>query len=374
MMQLRCSALPLAFKCAGSLRAEPGEVLIEIAHEGGALGSAVHAVLAEMVLNQNGEYPDVRPFALKYGVGADDLGRLVSYGSHAWRAVRDYYPIPSAEEHLAYETPSFALSGHLDVVALGSNWANFLDWKSGYKQPDYYAQLMGYATLLVATYPSVRTVKASIVWLRDWSQETVLITADDVLAWEDELYVRVVQWDGKYSAGEHCQFCPRFAACPARQALVRSALLEVEPSLAGQAADRAVVMPRIVELYRTGKLHLAKQILDRVEAIIRQDIQVNGPLSLGNGRELALVPEPRDMIEPLKAWPILSGYLSQEELAGCVKIGKTAMLDAIGDKAPKGRKAKAKEQVMAELTAAEAVKKETIYKLRERKEESDASH
>ncbi|HRU09759.1 MAG TPA: PD-(D/E)XK nuclease family protein [Thermoanaerobaculia bacterium] len=374
-MKLRCSSLPLAFRCPGSLRQDPGELRIEIAHEAGALGSAVHAVLAEMVLNQNGEYPDVRLFALKYGVDADDLGRLVSYGSHAWRAVRDYYPNPSTEEHLAYETPSFALSGHLDVVALGSDWANFLDWKSGYKQPDYYAQLMGYATLLVASHPSVRQVKASIVWLRDWSQETVLITADDVLAWEDELTARIVRWDGRYTAGDHCQYCPRFATCPARQALVRSAITELREDVPAvlEAAPDGIIRPLFAALYTSGKLQLAKQILKRIDDLIRQDIAVHGALPLGNGRELALVGEPRDTIQPLPAWPILSGYLTQEELAGCVKIGKTALLDAIGDKAPKGKKAKTKDQVMAELKAAEAVTTETTYKLRERKEEPHAS-
>jgi hypothetical protein len=377
-MNLRASRLPLAFHCPGSLRDDPGEIRIEIENEGGALGSAVHAVLAEMVMRPNGEYPDVRPFALKYGVEADDLGRLVSYGAHAWRAVRQYYPNPVTEQALEYQSPTFHLTAHLDVTALGEDWANFADWKSGYKQADYYHQLMAYALVLFATYPFITAVRATIVWLRDWSQETILVTADDVSKWEDELTERVVNWNGTYTAGAHCQFCPRFAACPARQALVRSAIAEIGPALCNPSPlDAHPVldpMSAIVLAYREGKLSILKGVLKTIDEMIHTRIAATGPIDLGNGRELALVPEPRETIDSLKSWPILSGYLTQEELAGCVKIGKTTMLDAIGDKAPKGRKAKAKEQVMVELKAAEAVSTQTIFKLRERKIAREVSH
>lgn len=371
-MKLRCSTLPLAFACPGSIRPAEGEVLIETANEGAPLGSAVHEVLAQLVTSPEGEYPDVRPFAMKHGTDADDLGRLVSYGSHAWRALAEYYPNPLTEQGLRYETPAFTLTGHLDLLSMADAWANFLDWKSGYKQPDYYHQFMGYALLLLAKYPHLAEIRATVVWLRDWSRDTMLVTPEDVGAWEDALNERVVHWNGTYTSGPHCQWCPRFAACPARQALVRSAIAEATGEGLGtlmHANYPVDLRPAFAAFYTSGKLQLAKQLLDRLDSLIRADIQANGALDLGNGRELALVPEPRDTIDPVKAWPVLSEHLTNEELAPAIKIGKTALLDAVGAKAGRGQKARAKAALMEELKAAEAVSTKTIHKLTERKKE-----
>lgn len=762
-MNLRCSSLPLAFQCPGSVRTESGEILIKIANEGGPLGSAVHEVMAALVLSHNGDGPDVRAMAMKHGVDADDLARLVAYGLHAWRALAQYYPDPSIEQEMSYVTPAFALSGHIDLHAAWEEWANFLDWKSGYKQPDYFHQLMGYACLLFFVYPSIKTVRATVVWLRDWTQETMLVTREDVGKWEDNLNEHVVHWSGTYTAGAHCvaghellvtehglirlsraasstenfrlhtgmtglaltggvipkgqrkciniltelgyeitltkdhrclmydneleditwkeaekiavgdrivmsrggylgakgvdipeveaelmgmidgdgwitkssgettvgllldandqelidryqgaffsatgakfnaqkvshsaavvrlrsrakavgkwadkwglkgrrisnqvltlsprclsaylrglfeadgsvinegrgvffyssihafardvqdalfslgiisrlsdrsgdtplkvgrslwelricggenklrfqkligfcserknyalctpensytkndtfpigafgcmsaprleellkgkkgqkrtedrykkirewnnqkyhfetisavkdagehdvfdvinsptdsfvasgfvvhncQFCPRFATCPARQAMVRSAWVEIEdtpPVIDTIGPNREAFFPALARLVRMGKLAVAKEVIARIEMMVRQDISVNGPLDLGNGRELALVPEPRDTIDPLKAWPIISERLSNEELAPCIKIGKTALLDAVGDKAPRGQKAKVKAELMDELKTAGAVNTTEVWKLRERKIEKE---
>lgn len=373
-MKLRCSKLPLAFKCPASVYGDSDDILIEFAHEGGAMGSAVHAVLETLVRAGTFEVPDVRPVSLKFGVESEELTRLSTYGLHAWKALAQYFPSPQTEVELEDDD----LSGHIDVLSLGEDWANLADWKSSYKQPDYYDQIMGYAKLVFSNYPQVVQVKATLIWLRDWSQDTILITRDDVEAWVTTLQNRVFLWDGKYTAGAHCEYCPRFSTCPARQALVRSALAEIgayDSRAVSADADGVIAvkvlteaaLPSIVQMYREGKLSIVKGLLKQIDDLIHTHIAATGPIDLGNGRELALVPENRDTIEPLKAWPVLTQYLETEELAGCVKIGKTAMLDAIGDKAGKGQKAKAKAQVMAELESANAVTKTEIMKLRERK-------
>jgi hypothetical protein len=367
-MKLRCSKLPLAFACPGSIRPAEGEILIEHANEYAALGSAVHEVLAGMVLASNGDGPDVRATAMKYGVDSDELARLVGYGLHAWRALAQYYPEPETEVDMEYPGETFLLSGHLDLASAGEDWVNFLDWKSGYKQPDYFHQLMGYARLVTAFFHNVKTVRATVVWLRDWTQETLSVTVADVAKWEADLIASVVNWDGVYSAGAHCQYCPRFAACPARQALVRSALVEI-----GEEGPAVLpsAMPAIVRMYREGKLSVVKGLLEQIDNIIRNYIQAVGPIDLGNGRELALAPEPRDTIDPIKAWPVMSEHLTNEQLAPAIKIGKTALLDAVADLAGKGQKGKAKAALMEELKVAGAVNSQTIYKMRERKIEKE---
>lgn len=363
-MKLRCSKLPLAFACPGSIRPEPGEILIDHANEYAALGSAVHEVLAGMVMASNGDGPDTRAVAMKYGADPDELARLVGYGLHAWRALAQYYPDPETEIDMEYSGEGFLLAGHIDLGSPGEDWVNFLDWKSGFKRADYFHQLMGYARLSTAFFPNVKTVRATVVWLRDWSQDTMLVTAVDVAKWEEELIARVVHWDGIYSAGAHCQYCPRFSSCPARQALVQSALVEIGAE--GPAVSPAA-MPEIVRMYREGKLSVVQGLLDQIDHIIRDYIQAVGPIDLGNGRELALVGERRDTIDPLKAWAVMSEHLTNDELAPCLKVSKTALLDAVADLAGKGQKGKAKAALMEELTAAGAVNSKIIWKRRERK-------
>ena len=132
------------------------------------------------------------------------------------------------------------------------------------------------------------------------------------------------------------------------------------------ADDMTALMPRIVGLYKTGKLALAKQVIDRIDGVIRAHLASKGPIPLGDGTEMALVGEDRDTIDPLLGWPVLTGYLDEKELAGCVKIGKTALMDTVSGKAPKGQKSKVKAQVMTDLKDANAVTTKPIYKMRVR--------
>ncbi len=365
LMKMRCSSLPLAFACPGSLRAEEGELRVVMAYEGGALGSAVHAALATLLTDPEDEI-DPRVYAMQHGADADEVGRLIAYGTHAWRALREYFPNPIIEAGMQIVQTDFELTGHPDVLSLGPTWANFLDWKSGYKQADYFHQLMGYSCLIFETHPEVEEVRATVVWLREWTKDTTLVTRRDAEDWMVRFLNEVVYWNGVYSAGSHCSFCSRFTTCPARQALVKSAVSEIE------AIEAEPNITDAVRLYREGKLSVMKRILSQVETMIRAHLEAAGPIDLGNGRELALAPEPRDKIDALKAWPVVSEALTNEELAPAIKILKTALLDAVADKAPRGRKAKDKTAMMEALKAAGAVATETIFRQVERKIEPKA--
>ena len=360
-LKIRASSAPLAFLCPGSLRSVEGEVRVSMSSEPARRGSGIHFMLSRMVNQSSEEGESAKTVSLKYGVDEEELSRLVSYGQHAWTALAEYFPNPVTEQELKCSTDDFELTGHIDLISMGDGWANFLDYKSGWKQPDYFDQMMAYCLLIFETYPEVQEVRATLVWLREWTRDTVLITRKDAEEWVAEFLNEVVYWNGLYSAGSHCSFCPRFTTCPARQALVRSAVQDIE------AIETEPTILSAVTLYREGKLSVMKRILTQVETMIRAHLEAVGPIDLGNGRELALVPEPRDKIEPLAAWPIISEALTNEELAPAIKIGKTALLDAVADKAPRGRKGKVKAELMEALKAAEAVVSDTIWKQVERK-------
>src|SRR3990167_8363336 len=362
-MNLRCSALPLAFKCGGSLRPAEGEVLIDPIEEGGQLGSAVHEALAHLVSTNT--LLDVRPLALKYEADPDEVGRLTYYGNLAWQQLRHAFPDPMVEQEVTVEGEQ-PISGHIDVLSFTPEIAALVDWKSGYRQTDFYNQLMGYAHLLFRV-SGVQTVRCSIVWLREQTIETFTVSRAEITSWAESLDQQVVNWDGVYHPGDHCTYCRRFSSCPARIAMARAAIEEVGgPQLTDllDVQDIQRHLPAVATLYRTGKIAVAKQVLKKIDEMIRAHIEAVGPIPLSDTVELALVEEPRDQIDPLKAWPIITKYLTDVEFAPAVKIGKTALLDAIALKAPRGKKAGAKTQLMEELKAAWAVSQTPIYKLK----------
>jgi len=364
-MNLRCSALPLAFKCAGSLRPAEGEVLIDPVEEGGQLGSAVHEALAHLVSTNT--LLDVRPLALKYETDPDEVGRLTYYGNIAWQQLRPAFPDPMVEQEVNVEGDQ-PLTGHMDVLSYTAEVAAILDWKSGYKQSDFYHQLMGYAQLLFRV-SGMQTVRCSVVWLREQTIETFTVSRDEGAAWAESLDKQVIAWDGVYHPGEHCTFCRRFSSCPARMAMARAAIEEIGGPPLTDLLDVQEIrahMPAVATLYRTGKIALANKVLDRINNLVRLYIKTVGPIPLDATTELALVEEPRDQIDPLKAWPIITKYLTDVEFAPAVKIGKTALLDAIALKAGKGKGAGAKRQLMEELKAAWAVTNVPVFKMKER--------
>jgi len=363
-MNLRCSALPLAFKCGGSLRPAEGEVLIDPIEEGGQLGSAVHEALAHLVGTNT--LLDVRPLALKYEADPDEVGRLTYYGNLAWQQLRPAFPDPMVEQEVRKTANDWSLSGHIDVLSFTPEVAALIDWKSAFKESDFYAQIHGYANLLFHV-SGVKVVRCCLVWLRHQSIDTITIEREDTGIWEQSLKQQVLTWDGVYHPGDHCTYCRRFSSCPARIAMARAAIEEGGgPPLTDllDVQDIQRHLPAVATLYRTGKIAVAKQVLKKIDEMIRAYIEVVGPIRLSDTVELALVEEPRDQIDPLKAWPIITKYLTDVEFAPAVKIGKTALLDAIALKAPRGKKAGAKTQLMEELKAAWAVSQTPIYKLK----------
>lgn len=100
-LRLRCSALPLAFKCAGSARRGP--LVIDETHEAGALGTATHEALAKLIDTGRVDWEVLPTLAAKHEVDEAELRSLVALGAKLWDSVKESFPMASTEVALSYE-------------------------------------------------------------------------------------------------------------------------------------------------------------------------------------------------------------------------------------------------------------------------------
>lgn len=368
--EYRCSSLPLLMNCPAAAHPAEGEVLVDSVNPAATMGVAVHDVMACEIVPRGSVSPDdLEHYTLKHGVDPDELGVLVWFGTQVWKKIHQYFRGALIEREMC--TPfdhHFTLTGHKDVggVDLDSNTASVCDWKTGRVDRDHYHQMAGYAWLTMLENPLAKRIVTVVVWLRDQTYEVLEWTPEELDRWADEFVDTVVNWDGTYHPGPHCTYCPRLNSCPARHAMVRSAITE----LMGPDEGPADLAECGVKGVRMAKLITAK--CDEFIETVRAHVTTNGPLPDGEGRELWLRPEFKDTIDAEKAWPVITEHLTQDEFAPAIAVRKTALLKAVGNKAERGQKGTAKKAFLASLEKVGAVSTQEIHKLVERRVQKES--
>ena len=367
MRRFRCSSLPLLFACGGSQGTErdedSGPLMVDTAGEPAAMGSCVHDVLAAMVDKGENKLPPYQPFADSHGVtNLDELGMLAWYGLKAWDELGDYFPNPMTEVPLDcwMQDPDGAkLTGHMDVYQPGNEWSYVLDWKSGRLDSDHYHQMAGYAKLAMGDSNPSKGVKVVVVMLRDQTYRVYSFTRGSLVDWSAKFVSDIIEWDGRFTVGEHCRFCPRSMDCPARTAMVRSTITDI---MAPGTPHTELAPCDLLDLYQRAKVVGAA--IDQYKEFMRTYVRINGPVEDARGRSLGLHDKSRSSIDARKAWPVVRGYLTDDEMAPAVKIQKTDLMKAVSAKAERGQKGKVKAALMQQLQDAGAVSETTYQELR----------
>ena len=75
----------------------------------------------------------------------------------------------------------------------------------------------------------------------------------------------------------------------------------------------------------------------------------------------------------MKAWPLLQPRLSDEEIAGCMKLSAAKLDDAVAKKAGNGKGAAAKRELGEALEKAGAVERVVIEQMREVTKKTEAA-
>ena len=343
-MKIRCSELPRALKCPASLGAG---VRIDEEGEAARIGSAVHECLAKTI---KGEDCDWESIARAWNVEPDQVTPLAGAGMKAWNEM-DITPV-AVEEHLTAEVADgITLTGHADIIGDTVSAARVvLDWKTGGSSSSYRDQLIGYAMLArenglaeQADYTPV-----AVVWLRDGVLDTEYITADEIGELRSDLKAISAKTD-RYSAGEHCLYCPRRHDCDAREANLRA-----DVKVLTEAKCEALTTPELAAL--KPKADALKKVIASYGDLLKRRLAESGPVDLGDGREVVLEKGERRYVKTLEALPVLEEYgLTVEDIADAVTISKSKVGNLLAASAERGQKGAVRTDFDAALEAAGAL-------------------
>jgi hypothetical protein len=360
-LELRCSALPLAFICPGSVRPE-GLVVDESGAES-ALGTAAHEGLAELAESGTPPWGETGELARRYRVDERDVRALLALGARLWRdsGGASAFPAASTEHALSYTDPdgAFVLTGHADVLSWLSDLVRIGDWKTGRRDADFREQLMGYCVLALEAGRAFGVARAEAValWVRDGEVERHTMRRADVAAWLDRVRRVIVEWDGRYHAGRHCPHCPRSHECPAGRALVRRDVAAMaDEGLVERLGDSALASlgpDGIVALL--ARADLAASVAERVRNAIRSYVQRNGDV-VGGGRRLTLQVEERRELDVLDSFPVLyAAGFDDDDLAKVITLSLAAAERVAAKKAGRGKGAAASRALVEALETVGAV-------------------
>lgn len=363
VIRLRCSALPLAFRCPGSVR--QSDLPINDTSEAALLGTAAHKGLETLVERGAVDWHSVPALAKRYQVDEDELRFLLSQGTKLWAQVKDSFPNPLVELELSHEGDGWELTGHADILGRGATAVHVGDWKSGYLDGDYREQILGYCGLALLDDRSALSASAGVLWLRELEYEHHSMQRTELDGWVERIETKIVGWDGTYRPGPHCGYCHRSHECPARNALARrdvAALANVDltDETLSQLTNEQWI--NLVEMAAD-----VSKIADRVRGLARERVLRHGDISDGK-RRLTVVTEERRSLDPIKAFPVLTeAGFGDEDMAQVISMSASKAEDVVAKRAPRGKGAAAVRQLREQLEAAEAIQVTQIQKLVQRR-------
>ena len=167
--------------------------------------------------------------------------------------------------------------------------------------------------------------------------------------------------------GPWCQYCPAQRRCPSRMALIRTASMgdvvglakfsgaSAEDLKAFAAAQLAEMSPEEVgQAYP--RVHQLLGFLTATEEAIK-DIARVAPVPLEGGKELREVERAVTVVSATAALAALVPVVGEEVAGSTLKTSQTAIEEALKSKAPRGKLASMKREVMAKIDEIGGLKK-----------------
>jgi hypothetical protein len=267
-----------------------------------------------------------------------------------------------------------ATFGTADFVLVGSGGAGELvDFKFGRNSvPDaeINAQMQAYALGLFEKFPELQTVKVHILLPRRDEVSTAVYHRADMPRLRlriTTIIARCKAPEPEIRSTENCLWCARQATCSAlhQHALVIANGYDEELKLPeqyhpGQITDpavmsRALTVARVLEKWCESVKHHALQM-----RLGGQEIP---------GHELRTRAGTRKITDPLATWAAVRERVTPEQFIGCCDISLPKLETIFAEAAPRGAKAKAKQELceaLADLGVVETAK-ETFYLAKTRK-------
>ena len=348
-MKVRGSRADMAIACAGSL--VPTDAPYEPQSDDATDGRAKHEALAYVA---HGEEPPADEIAERYQVDADEIAKAVRYGKLAWSELAKWFPEAATEVKLEGEVTR----GTCDVLSCGPDWLAFLDWKTGWSGDPHQYQLMAYADAGRCAYgmPTSGYVTAVEVWIRLREYNTRNFTEAELDGFRARMSDQIRSAQSKhpqYAAGPHCKFCPHQHHCAPRDEYLRSAVSMLAPT-----HEQPMALTREV----IGQLYERRRAIERAvtayDKLLDEELR-QGPVPLGDGRELRLKEVEQDKLDGAMTARLLAGEFgfSELELSGVLSASKGSIERAVKARVPKGKAAEEMRRVIRRLRDAGAINK-----------------
>lgn len=368
LIDLRASALPMAFRCAASIRS--GTLLLNETNAAADAGTAAHEALQSLASAGSLDWEGIPEIARKHGCEVDEVRMLAAMGAKLWPSVAESFPLAMTEVEIVVEiAPSVVLRGHLDLLSITDTVARAGDWKTGRKDGDYRSQMQAYGALVLLENRELTEVTITVLWVRDQEIENYTMTRADAFAWLRRLMADVVNWDGVYRPGPHCAHCRRSHECEAANALVRRDVAVIaDKSIVVRAESELATMTAAEKVAIYEKATLVEGYAKRVREAIKADVLAHGDV-VANGVRLTIDTEERRALDALKAWPVLDkacGF-SDEDFARCIDLRISKVEKVVAEKAGKGRGAAAVRTLKETLEAVGAVERTEVKKLAQKR-------
>ena len=354
---IRASEADRILQCGAA--AEPPVVPIDISGPEALIGRAAHEAIELWINAERKGEPAPQPAANKHGVAPSDIADLIQNAPSMLREIREDLSNLRAEINIK----GGLVRGRVDAIALAMSKAklfslSILDWKTG-RDPSSNSkpgQRLAYASAAEAAYgmPAQGYIYTAELWLATGEIIASRFDSDSIAGFRARIAEQLER--GTAAPGPHCQYCPRSHECAAREVYIRSAA----NSLADIQDLAFLAVPEVLaELWDQSRD--LKRALDTYEKAVDLAIDKHGEIDLGDGRKLVHGTKSIDTIEPAKAWQVLRSFgLDRQEIEGAIKLSKTALLDAIAKRAPRGKKQQSKTDLVTALDLAGAIDRKVL--------------
>lgn len=353
---MRASALPLAFKCPGSLM--PATIAVNETGDAAMLGSATHEALRSLAERGDVEWHRIPAIAASFGAPADEITMLVRMARLLWPSLKESFAGALTEVPLSADIGGgFTLTGHADLLAIHDNVARAADWKTGRADSDYSAQMRAYAALVMLENQNLAEVTVTVIWIRDGEIENYTMNRAALADWLRDLRARVLTWDGVFHPGSHCRYCPRSHECEARLALIRrdiAALTTGDLTSRIETALATMGSEAVIELHRkaTGVIDAASRVREAIKAHVKASGDV-----VADGTRLTVEVQERRELNAERAWPVMENFgFESADFAACIDLHISRVEKTIAHKAGRGKGAARARALLDALETAGAIR------------------
>jgi hypothetical protein len=362
---LRASAMPLAFRCPGSIRA--ADIQINTSNEAARCGSAAHKLSETLPTDGTIDFSRIGEIADEYACDYHELEYLCRQAQRIWPKLRESFPLASTEVggDFDLELSGLRVTGTIDLLSVWADVARILDYKFGRLDKDYVQQMRAYAAAVFKRYPNVHELTATIVWVRDQQIENYTITREESDAWRLRVEAEVINWDGTFRPSEACIYCPRFHECQAANAMARSSIETIGNLSIDGIANQLATMPgqQVIALKRKAKM--VRQLAEKAEEAIKQLALKQGEI-VGDDAKLVVSNEPCRELDPIATWPVVEELgFDQDDWASVIKISVSKLESRVKEKAGRGNGAAAVRRLKEQLEHAGAVEMVDRLSIRE---------